>query len=93
MPLSDLSAFWNESYISIFKKLVKSPNKPLTQIVNRLLELESRKTLQIRRKPYLDKCVFKITNTYNYKEVQYIVVSSINVNGFVLKCNHLDNVM
>lgn len=41
MPLSDLSAFWGESYIGVFKKLVKSPNKPLTQIVNRLYELEN----------------------------------------------------
>lgn len=93
MPLSDLSAFWGESYINIFKKLVKSPNKPLTQIINRLSELESRKTLQIKGKPYLDKCVFKICNIYNYKEVEYIIVSSINVYNFVLKCVHPDNVV
>jgi len=44
MSLSELSAFWGESYISIFKKLVKSsPNKLLVQIINRLSELESRK--------------------------------------------------
>lgn len=41
MSLSELSAFWDENYISIFKKLIKSPNKPLIQIINRLSELES----------------------------------------------------
>lgn len=50
MPLSDLSAFWGESYIGTFKKLVKSPKKPLTQIINRLSEIENEKTLTIRKK-------------------------------------------
>lgn len=41
----------------------------------------------------MDKCVFKTCNTYNYEGVQYIIVSSINVNSFVLKRNHPNNVV
>jgi len=40
LSLSELSAFWDESYISIFKTLVKLPNKLLIQIINGLSELE-----------------------------------------------------
>lgn len=90
LPLSDLSAFWGESYVSFFEKLVESPKKPLTQIVNRLWELESRRTSKIKRKLSLDKCVFKIENTYNYG-IEYI--SCINVNNFRLTCVHPDNVV
>lgn len=35
LPLSDISAFWGENYIGKIKNLVKSPYKPLTQILNR----------------------------------------------------------
>ncbi|XP_011883657.1 PREDICTED: uncharacterized protein LOC105570817 [Vollenhovia emeryi] len=49
IPLSGISAFWGESYIGLFKKLVKSPNKPLTQIVNRLSELNSGNRLKIKK--------------------------------------------
>lgn len=93
LSLSDLSAFWGESYMSIFKKLVKSSKKPLTQIINRLSELEAMKTNEIRRKSYLDNCVFKNDSTYNDKGIEYIFVSSINVNNFLLKCVHSDNVV
>lgn len=41
IPLNDLSGFWGKSYIGLFKKFIKTTNKPLTQIVNRLDELES----------------------------------------------------
>lgn len=39
--LSHLSAFWGENHIGLFKNYVKSYRKPLTQIVNRLQELDS----------------------------------------------------
>lgn len=93
MPLSELSAFWGESYISIFKKLVKSPKKPLVQIINRLSELESEKTFKIKEKQYLDNCVYQNSNTYVYEEENYIIISSIKVNNFVLKCERPDNVV
>jgi len=88
MSMSKLSAFWGESYISIFKKLVKSPNKPLAQIINRLSELESRKQFKIQEKRYLYNCVFQSSNTYIYKEEEYIIIASINVN---LLCVYPDN--
>ena len=47
VPLSEVSAFWGENYISLFKHLVKSPYKPLTQIANRLDELESADQVKI----------------------------------------------
>ncbi|CAD6240741.1 GSCOCG00008873001-RA-CDS, partial [Cotesia congregata] len=40
LSLSESSAFWGENYIGKMKKLIKSPYKPLTQILNRLSELE-----------------------------------------------------
>lgn len=93
MPLSELSAFWGENYINLFKKLVKSPNKPLTQIVNRLSELESRKTFKIREKRCVDNCIFNHSNSYFYEEEKYINIISVDVNSFVLKCVHPDNVI
>jgi len=57
MSLSEFFAFWDESYISIFKKLVKSSNKLLVQIINGIInelsELESRKTFKLQEKRYL----------------------------------------
>lgn len=38
VSLSEISAFWGENDIGLFKHLVKSPYKPLTQIANRLDE-------------------------------------------------------
>lgn len=49
-PLSDFSAFWGENYLGFVQKLVKSPKKPLTQIANRLHELQSNDRMQIRRR-------------------------------------------
>jgi len=99
--LNEFFAFWNESYINIFKKLVKSSNKLLVQIINRIInelfELESRKTFKIQEKRYLGNRVLQssntyISNTYIYKKEKYIVITSINVN-FLLKCVHPDNVI
>ncbi|KAL4710477.1 hypothetical protein ACJJTC_008879 [Scirpophaga incertulas] len=39
--LDDFSAFPFENYLGALKNLVRSPNKPLQQIVKRLLEMES----------------------------------------------------
>lgn len=47
LPLSEISAFWGENYIGLFKCLVKSPKKPLTQMANRLFELESGDNMKI----------------------------------------------
>jgi len=58
-----------------------------------LSELESRKQFKIQEKRYLDNCVFQSSNTYIYKEEEYIIVSSININNFLLKCIHPDNVV
>lgn len=49
VPLSEVSAFWGEAYIGFFKHLVKSPNKPVTQIANRLNELESSDNVKIKK--------------------------------------------
>lgn len=54
IPLNDLSGFWGESYIGLFKKFIKSSNKPLTQIVNRLDEIESGERMIIKRKYLLN---------------------------------------
>lgn len=43
LPLSDISAVWGENFIGEFNALVKSYRKPLTQIVNRLSQLNSSK--------------------------------------------------
>jgi len=72
---------------------VKSPNKPLVQIINRLSELESRKQFKIQEKRYLDNYVFQSSKIYIYKEEKYIIVSIINVNNSLLKCIHPDNVV
>ncbi|KYN18439.1 hypothetical protein ALC57_09247 [Trachymyrmex cornetzi] len=80
VSLSELSSFWGESYISIFKKLVKSPNKPLVQIINRLSELESRQTHKIKEKRYFANCVqtyifIKRKNTLLYPVLIILIIS------------------
>lgn len=94
IPLSGISAFWGESYIGLFKKIVKSPKKPLTQIVNRLSERESGKQLKIQKSHFLSKCVIDDTaGLFNYCENDYKIISSIKINNYTLKSVHPDNLV
>lgn len=92
MDLSCISAFWGENYIGIFKKFVKSPHKPLTQIVNRLSEIESR-TPKISRIKDIE-CNFKDDSAnFLYGGKYYYVVTRIKLSSYTLKTNSPDNIV
>lgn len=76
IPLNDLSGFWGESYIGLFKKFIKSSNKPLTQIVNRLDELEYGERMIIKKKYLLnDWIISKNPEAVFYRNKNYITAS------------------
>lgn len=94
IPLNDLSSFWGESYIGLFKKFIKSSNKPLTQIVNRLDELESGERMIIRKKYLLnDWIISKNPEAIFYRKKNYITASQINIYNITLKTKHPDNIV
>lgn len=91
-PLSDLSAFWGENYIANFKKFLQSSFKPLTQIANRLSELEAEDRIQVRKRSVMNviderqHCGVVI---YNGKE--YVGLSSVTLLGVTIKPTHPNN--
>lgn len=92
-PLSEISAFWGENYIGLFKHLVKSPKQPLTQIANRLYELESDDSIKIRKK-ILCKCKYESsTDLFEYNEQQYFRIKEIQLRGITLSCCSPNNVI
>lgn len=92
ISLSGISAFWGESYIDFFKKIVKSPNKPLTQIVNRLFELKLGDRLKIKKNYTLSNCVIDDgAGLFTYDENDYKIISSIKINNCTLRSIHPDN--
>lgn len=92
IPLNDLSGFWGESYIGLFKKFIKSTNKPLTQIVNRLDELESGERMIIRKKYLLnDWIISKNPEEIFYRNKTYITASQINIRDIILQTKHPNN--
>ncbi|XP_063986021.1 uncharacterized protein LOC135167088 [Diachasmimorpha longicaudata] len=94
IPLNELSAFWGESYIGLFKKLVHSSIKPLTQIINRLTEMESGGTMVINQKHILSDWVIarKPTTMIIDGEI-HLTSNMININGLTLTTSHPNNVV
>lgn len=94
-PLSNISAFLGESYIGCFKKLLKSPNKPLTKIVNRLSELESEKRLKIKKNYIFSNCVIdNHAGLFTYDGNDYKIISLIKINNSIyLRSVRPDNVV
>lgn len=90
--VSEISAFWGENYIGIFKKLVKSPLKPLTQIVNRLAELEKSESVKIQRRAVVqDLLIDKSSGIVQYYQQEFAVVSRVTLYGVILKSFHPNN--
>ncbi|KAJ8672359.1 hypothetical protein QAD02_003618 [Eretmocerus hayati] len=48
-PLSKYDAFPNGSFLGTLKKLIRTPNKPLSQVANRLKELQSGPSMRITK--------------------------------------------
>lgn len=94
VPLSEISAFWGEDYIGFFKHLVKSPYKPLTQIANRLEELESSGDVKIMKKSTLCECFYgRVIETINCNQTDYIMIEKVKFGGITLTCKHPNNVI
>lgn len=94
LTLSDISAFWGESFIGTFKNLVKSRNKPLTQIANRLEELESSDRLKIKKNYDVRACKInhEETNISTDQGEKLMKVDSVKIKGATFKINHPDNI-
>lgn len=94
VSLSEISAFWGENYIGLFKNLVKSPYKPLTQIANRLDELESSGQVKIMKKNNFCECIYgHAIDTINYNQKQYIIIEKVKLRGITLTNKHPDNII
>lgn len=94
LPLSEISAFWGENYISLFKHLVKSPYKPLTQIANRLNELESADHVKIKNKSNLCECTYgTVIDLIEYHQKQYFKIEKVKLHGIILSCKHPNNII
>lgn len=92
--LIEISAFWGENYTALFKHLVKSPYKPLTQIANRLKELENSDDMKIKKQSALCKCIYeRFIESVIYHKKQYFKVKTVNVCDFTLYCDHPNNVV
>ncbi|XP_074105913.1 uncharacterized protein LOC141531799 isoform X2 [Cotesia typhae] len=79
LPLSDISAFWGENHIGKINKLVKSPYQPLTQILNRLSELEHEEKLKIKKHYIIKKCVIdEVSEHIIYEEIKYVIIKSLS---------------
>ncbi|KAJ8666811.1 hypothetical protein QAD02_008473 [Eretmocerus hayati] len=48
-PLSKYDAFPDESFLGTLKKLIRTPNKPLSHVANRLKELQSGPSMRITK--------------------------------------------
>lgn len=92
VPVSEISAFWGENYIGIFKKLVKSPLKLLTQIVNRLAELEKSESIKVQRRAVVqDLLIDESYGIIQYLQQEFAVVSRVTLYGVILKSSHPNN--
>lgn len=90
--LSNISAFWGENYIGTFTKLVKSTNKPLTQIVNRLRELEAGNGSKMMKQNHVTNCVIDhAIGIYEYDGSNYELISSLNIQNYKFTHNHPNN--
>lgn len=93
-PLSAISAFWGENFIGLFKKLVKSPYKPLTQIVNRLHELEKSESVKIKKKKLISNVKADLTSVLIYKGAEYIPINSVLIESkYTLTCSTPNNII
>lgn len=94
LPLSSISAFWGENYIGKIKKLVKSPYKPLTQILNRLSEIENEDKLKIKKQTIIKKCVIdEVSEIFISEGVEYLRVKSVIINNVYLSSTQPHNVV
>ncbi|XP_057335752.1 uncharacterized protein LOC130674444 [Microplitis mediator] len=91
LPLSDISAFWGENFIGKFNALVKPSRKPLTQIVNRLSELNSSKKIRLKINNHIDRCIIEKDSLFIYNNQEYDNVSSIYINNTIIKPTKPDN--
>lgn len=94
LPLSDLSAFWGENYIGKIKKLVKSPYQPLTQILNRLYEIDNDKKVKIEKQSIVKKCIIdEDSDIFTSEGVEYLSVKSVITNNIYLTSMRPNNVL
>lgn len=95
MPLVELSAFWGENYIGLFRKLIKSPKKPLTQVVNRLSEMETKQQMEIKKK--LVTVETKLNSGHEFfqhNNEQFHVAFTVKLaDAYTLKSTHPDNIV
>lgn len=92
VPLIDISAFWGENYLGLFKNLVRSPHKPLTQIINRLEELESGNQMKVRRRAHVsDILIDRSCEIRQFGHQSFLSVKQIKIYGATLKLYHPNN--
>ena len=75
-------------------RLVKSPYKPLTQIANRLNELESADYVKIKNKSNLCECTYGTEIDFiEHNQKQYLKIEKVKLHGITLSCKHPNNII
>lgn len=73
---------------------MKSPKKPLTQIANRLSELECSENLKIKKISPLCECKYIMPlDLFINNQQKYFKVQEVKLQGFRLSCKHPNNVI
>lgn len=94
LPLCDTSAFWGENFIGAFKKLVKSPKKPLTQIVNRLSELETSERSRMTKNYDVSECVVhQEMELCTHNDIKMINVTRVKIRRATFSSNCPNNIV
>ncbi|XP_063994844.1 uncharacterized protein LOC135172620 [Diachasmimorpha longicaudata] len=85
--LSVYSAFPFESYLGVIKYLVRTPNKPLVQVLNRLEELDSLSSQKMKPQKIIN------LNISGKKSSTDNVLNKIELNGPILSKTCPDNIV
>jgi len=59
LTLTDISAFWAESYNGRLKKLVRTPKNPLAQVLKRIAEKDTLASVKMRPRKEIGNIIFK----------------------------------
>lgn len=83
-PLTSFSTFPFKNFLMSLKKLVRTPNNPLSQVANRLKEINFNTNVKVHQPPVtLIKYVEKSTNLIKYIQLNQMIITNSSPNNIV----------
>lgn len=92
MPLPMFSTFPFENYLGHLKKLVRTPNAPLAQVIRRLSEMEATSDMICRPIPAVSRWK-QIKNNKQLAPTDLIALKEIQIKSTLLSICHPDNIV